>query len=280
MNRPFQRNRIRSGIPATGNSTSALELFRLDAKVAVVTGGSGILGASITRALAEAGATVVVASRNAERCNRFAEKLRAQGLRVEGERLDLGSESSIRSLQRLVLKRHERLDILFNNAVARAGGDLDHMTAQEWHASMKVNSTGLFLACQIFSEPMRAQRAGSIVNVASIYGVVGPTFSIYQGTPLTNPVNYAFAKGGVVNLTRYLASFLGPYGIRVNCLSPGGIETDDTPPEFKKNYVRNVILGRMGEGDDIKGPALFLASDASRYITGQNILVDGGWTTI
>ncbi|MGH9397238.1 MAG: SDR family NAD(P)-dependent oxidoreductase [Terriglobia bacterium] len=256
------------------------DLFRLEGKTALVTGGTGILGAHIARALAEAGATVVVASRNHEACRNFARELQAQGLRVEGESLDLSSEPSIRSLRDRILDRRHRLDILFNNAVARGGGDLDHMTAEQWSASMEVNSTGLFLACQIFSDSMRAQRSGSIVNVASIYGMVGPDFPIYEGTSIANPVNYAFAKGGTISLTRYLASFLAPYGIRVNCLSPGGFKTPETPPEFEKNYIRQTPLRRMAEEDDIKGPALFLASDASRYITGQNIAVDGGWTSI
>jgi len=157
---------------------------------------------------------------------------------------------------------------------------LRHMSAGQWDLSMKVNSTGLFLACQIFSEPMQAQRSGSIVNIASIYGMAGPDFSIYAGVDMSNPVNYAFAKGGMINLTRYLASFLAPYNIRVNCLSPGGFETESMPEPFVEAYRRRTLLGRMAEADDIKGPAVFLASDASRYITGQNIPVDGGWTAI
>ena len=145
---------------------------------------------------------------------------------------------------------------------------------------MKINSTGLFLACKIFSEPMQRAHAGSIINIASIYGVVGPDFSIYEGTSLTSPINYSFAKGGMVNLTRYLASFLAPWGIRVNCLSPGGFRTDATPAEFVPNYSRRTPMGRMAEADDIKGPIVFFASEASRYITGQNLAIDGGWTAI
>ena len=256
------------------------DCFRLDGKVALVTGGTGVIGAPISRALAEAGATVVVASRNEAKCRTFAAELVADGLDVEGLALDLASESSIRALRDHIVERHDRLDILFNNAVARAGGDLDQMTSQQWETAMKVNSTGIFLACQIFSEPMRARRQGSIINVASIYGVVGPTFPIYEGTQVTNPINYSFAKGGLISLTRYLASFLAPYQVRVNCLSPGGFKTEDTPPEFAINYGRHTLLGRMAGEEDIKGPALFLASDASRYVTGQNIVVDGGWTSI
>jgi NAD(P)-dependent dehydrogenase (short-subunit alcohol dehydrogenase family) len=257
-----------------------LAFFQLNGKVALVTGGAGILGRPIARVLAEAGAEVIVASRDKTMCCALADQMRAEGLQVEGEQLDLTSEVDIRELRDRILKRYGRLDVLFNNAVARAGGDLMHTTAEEWETSMKVNSTGVFLASQILSEPMQAQHSGSIVNIASIYGVVGPDFSIYVGTSLTNPVNYAFAKGGIISLTRYLASFLAPYNIRVNSISPGGFRTAETPPEFISNYSRRTLLGRMAEEDDIKGPALFLASDASRYVTGQNIAVDGGWTAL
>ena len=260
--------------------SGALALFRLDDKVALVTGGAGIYGRHIVRALAEAGAVVIVASRDGEKCRAFAQQLCEEGLRVEGESCDLASEPEIRVLRDRLMARHGRLDVLFNNAVARTGGDLRHMTAEQWDLSMKVNSTGLFLACKIFSEPMQAQRSGSIVNIASIYGMAGPDFSIYAGTDMSNPVNYAFAKGGMINLTRYLASFLAPYNIRVNCLSPGGFEIEGMPEPFVEAYRHRTLLGRMAEADDIKGPAVFLASDASRYITGQNIPVDGGWTAI
>jgi len=256
------------------------DLFRLDGKVALVTGGAGIYGAHIVRALAEAGAAVVVASRDGEKCDRFAGQLRAEGWEVSGEACDLRSEDQIRALGERILSRHGRLDVLFNNAVAREGGDLDHTTSAQWEAGMQVNSTGLFLACRILSEPMRAARSGSIVNIASIYGMVGPDFSIYEGTGLTNPAYYAFAKGGMINFTRYLASYLAPWNVRVNCLSPGGFQTPDMPEAFIRNYRRRTLLGRMAEAEDIKGPAVFLASEASRYITGQNIAVDGGWTAV
>lgn len=256
------------------------DLFRLEGKVALVTGGAGIFGAQIARALAQAGAAVVVAARNVAACEALARNLREQKLAAEAGQLDLTEEVSIRRLRDGLLKRHGRLDVLVNNAVARAGGDLRHSTAADWEETMRVNATGLFLACQIFSEPMQAARAGSIVNIASIYGMVGPDFSIYQGTPLTNPVNYAFAKGGMISLTRYLASYLAPYQVRVNCLSPGGFKTPETPAEFVPNYERRTPMGRMAERGDIDGPVVFLASDASRYVTGQNIAVDGGWTAI
>jgi NAD(P)-dependent dehydrogenase (short-subunit alcohol dehydrogenase family) len=258
--------------------TNIFDRFRLDGKVALVTGGAGLLGAAISKALGEAGATVIIASRDVERCHVLAAELVSKGSNAEGIGLDLSSESSIRALRDHIVERHNRLDVLFNNAVARAGGTLDHMTPVEWETAMRVNSTGLFIACQIFSEPMRAQRRGSIINIGSIYGIVGPTFSIYEGTQVTNPINYSFAKGGLISLTRYLASFLAPYQIRVNCLSPGGVKTAETPAEFTENYSRNTLLGRMGTPEDVQGPALFLASEASSYVTGQNLVVDGGWT--
>jgi len=257
-----------------------MQLFRLNGKIALVTGGGGIYGVHIVRALAEAGAHVIVASRDTTKCEAFAQELRAESLRAEAVKLDLTCESSIRGLREKILGDHGHLDVLVNNAVARSGGDLRHMSAAEWETVMKVNSTGLFLACQIFSEPMQEAQSGSIVNIASIYGMVGPDFTIYEGTQLTNPVNYAFAKGGMINLTRYLASFLAPFNVRVNCLSPGGFCNEDTPPEFVPNYSRRTPLRRMAEADDIKGPVLFLASEASRYVTGQNLPVDGGWTAV
>ena len=259
---------------------AVLDSFRLDGKIALVSGGTGIVGKPIVQALCEAGATVIVASRDVDRCRAFAASLDQKGLHAEGERLDLSSESEIRDLLDRILKRHGRLDVLFNNAVARTGGDLRHTTAQQWEETMRVNSTGVFLASQIFSEPMQAQRSGSIINISSIYGVVGPNFSIYEGTAMSNPVDYSFAKSGIIGLTRYLASFLGPFGVRANCISPGGFWTEGMPEVFERNYARRTLLGRMAAPADIEGTALFLASDASAYVTGQNISVDGGWTAI
>jgi NAD(P)-dependent dehydrogenase (short-subunit alcohol dehydrogenase family) len=265
--------------PAPKHS-KALQMFDLAGKVALVTGGAGIYGRHIVRALAEAGAHVIVASRDVHKCEELAQTLQEDGLHTEAANLDLSLESSIRALRDRVISDHKRLDILVNNAVSRSGGDLHEANATDWESVMKVNSTGLFLACQIFSEPMLQARSGSIINIASIYGMVGPHFSIYKDTQLHNSVSYAFSKGGMINLTRYLASFLGPFNVRVNCLSPGGFRTEDTPPQFAHNYSQHTLLGRMAAPDDIKGPVVFFASQASRYITGQNLPVDGGWTAI
>ena len=260
--------------------TGALDLFRLDGRIALVTGGAGIVGKHISSGLAEAGATVVIASRDLVQGQSHARELQSQGLSIEAETCDFSVEESISQLRERLQSRYGRLDILINNAVARAGKDLDETTAADWDTAMRLNSTGLFLTCKILAEVMKAGGRGSIVNISSIYGMVGPDFSIYQETPVHNSASYSFAKGGMINFTRYLASYLAPSGIRVNCLSPGGFQTQDTPARFVENYSRRTLLGRMATGQDIQGAAIFLASDASRYITGQNIAVDGGWTAI
>lgn len=259
---------------------SVIDLFKLDGRVALVSGGAGIYGAHITRALAEAGAHVVVASRNKERCEEFVSELQKENLSVSAASLDLSSQDSIQALREWIVSRFQRIDILFNNAVARAGGDLGSITEEEWESAMKINSTGLFLACKTFGGQMIKQRSGVIINVASIYGVVGPDFKIYEGTQMTNPADYAFAKGGMINFTRYLASYYAPFGIRVNALSPGGFASEDLPAEFVHQYSQKTLLGRMATDDDIKGAAVFLASDASAYVTGHNLMLDGGWTAI
>ena len=256
------------------------ELFDLNGRVAIVTGGAGMYGQHIVRALAESGATVITASRNVEAGEAFAGSLRAEKLAVEAARCDLTVEADIHALRDWTVARYGRLDALFNNSVARSGGDLHHATAETWEQSMAVNARGLFLACKILSEPMQQRRSGSIVNIASIYGLVGPQFSIYEGTAMQNPIDYAFVKGGMIQMTRYLASFLAPFGIRVNALAPGGYWTSKMPQPFVDAYCRSTPMRRLADDDDIKGPAVFLASDASRYVTGQTLAVDGGWTAV
>ena len=259
---------------------SVLKMFSLDGKVAVVTGGAGLYGRHIVQALAEAGASVVIASRTGSQIEKLAAEMRSIGLSVCSRTCDLASEKDILQLRDFLIERFGKLDILFNNAVARSGHGFLEMSGEEWEASMHVNSTGLFLACKHLSEPMRRQQSGSIVNIASIYGMVGPDFSIYEGTTLQNPANYSFSKGGMINFTRYLAALLGPVGVRVNCISPGGLSTPEMPERFGQQYAKRTLLGRMAGPDDIKGAAVFLASDASAYVTGVNLPVDAGWTAI
>jgi NAD(P)-dependent dehydrogenase (short-subunit alcohol dehydrogenase family) len=279
--------------PEQQKNINVMDLFRLDGRVAVVTGGAGIYGYVIATALAEAGASVVIASRTLAKCEAKAAELRAGGRRAVAMPLDLASDDSIVALREQVLAEFGGIDILFNNAAGRVAGTaeelikrgyaapkstMDGMTRDQWEGAMAINASGLFMCSQIFAEQMKAQgRGGSIVNISSIYGVVGPTFAIYAGTQMTNPPDYAFAKGGIVNFTRYLATCYAPHGIRANCISPGGYYTGQ-PEAFVRNYEAHTPLGRMARWNDLKGAAVFLAADASQYITGQNLMVDGGWT--
>jgi NAD(P)-dependent dehydrogenase (short-subunit alcohol dehydrogenase family) len=252
--------------------------FDLRGRVAIVTGGAGLYGRPIGEAFGEAGAHVVVASRDLDACSAFADELVTAGFEASACRVDLADEGSIRALRADVVGRLGAIDVLVNGSVHRTGGDLLETTAADWEATSRVNSLGTFLITREIAQQMIEQGSGSIVNIASIYGMVGPDFSIYDETAMTMPAFYAFDKGGLVNFTRYLATRLAPHGVRANCLSPGGLGTDDQPRPFVEAYTSRVPLGRLATAHDIKGPVVFLASDASAYVTGVNLPVDGGWT--
>ncbi|MDO8210337.1 SDR family oxidoreductase [Conexibacter sp. CPCC 206217] len=257
--------------------TDATTRFSLDGRVCVVTGGAGLYGRWIAQGLAEHGATVVLAARNAEACEAVAAELASHGLRAWAQRLDLADEDSIRELRDELMRRHGRIDVLVNNAVHRAGGDFFATEPSDFAATHRVNGEGLFLITQLCAEQMIHRRAGSIVNIASIYGVVGPDFGVYGDSGMTTPVPYAYDKGGMLAFTRYLATYLGRWGVRANAISPGGLQTDQDPA-FVEAYAQRTPLARMAGPEDIKGPIVFLASDASAYVTGTNLAVDGGWT--
>ncbi len=259
-------------------------LFSLKNKIAIVTGGSGFFGAPISTALAEAGAQVVIASRDAGKCEQFAGTIREKGFLAEGMGLDLEDENSIISFVQLVKERFGRIDILVNNAVSREGfSDLENIEKESWERAQSVNSTGLILITRSVIGVMREQGSGNIINIGSIQGAVGPNFPVYGSTGMTSPVNYTYDKWGMVGFTKWLANYYGKYNIRANCISPGeygpGVAQLVGKEEFVENYKRLTPLGRFADDDDIKGPVVFMASDASAFITGQNLLVDGGWTS-
>lgn len=261
-----------------------LDLFKLEGKVAVVTGGSGLYGQSISIALAEAGARVIIASRQLESCREFAQKMTDRGLQAEGMALDLGEETSIVNFTQEVISQYGRIDILVNNAVSRAGfSNLEDMTKTGWEASQKVNATGLMLITREVVKNMVPRGSGNIINIGSIQGSVGPNFEVYGSTGMTSPVNYTYDKWGMVGFTKWLSNFYSKKGIRVNCISPGGfgpgVQAMTGKEEFIENYERLTPMGRFANEHDIKGPVLFLASEASAYVTGHNLLVDGGWTS-
>ncbi|MBD2848274.1 SDR family oxidoreductase [Paenibacillus sp. IB182496] len=260
------------------------QLFRLDGRTAIVTGGAGLYGRLIARALAEAGASVVIASRDEARCEQAAAELREEGMAAIGLALDLEDERSIGELVAAVLRRYGRLDVLVNNAVSRTGlADLEQTDKRGWETAQAINGAGLMLMTQAAVAPMREQGGGSIVNIASIQGAVGPNFPVYGDTGMSSGVEYTYAKWGMVGFTKWVANYYGGCGIRANAISPGGynpgLASDPDKAVFLENYKRLTPLGRMAEDDDIKGPVVFFASDASRYVTGQNVPVDGGWTS-
>lgn len=261
-----------------------LEKFRLDGKVAVVTGGAGLYGKLISAALAEAGAIVIVASRNGSKCEEIAAGLRSQGLEAYGKSLDLGLEESIQRFVSELVAEYGQINVLVNNAVSREGfKNLDAMTKAEWEASQLINSTGMMLLTKEVMPFMCQQQSGSIINIGSIQGVVGPNFTVYGDTGMTSPVNYTYDKWAMVGFTKWLANYYGKYHVRANCISPGGygpgVAESFGENEFVENYKRLTPMGRFADDEDIKGPIVFLASDASSYITGHNLVVDGGWTS-
>ena len=253
-----------------------LDRFRLDNKVAIVTGGAGLYGRQIARALADAGATTLLASRDLPRQLEFARALTRDGLKADAFELDQSREDSILRLRHDITKRYPRVHILVNNAVARPMKDWTGDAAQ-FAASMAVNATGLFLMTRTWGEHMAEHGGGSIINVGSIQGMVGPDFTLYADLDWSTPPDYFFHKGGLLQLTRYAAAQLGARGVRVNAVSPGGFLAgqDET---FIQRYAARTFLGRMANDQDLGGAIVFLASDAASYITGANLAVDGGYT--
>jgi NAD(P)-dependent dehydrogenase (short-subunit alcohol dehydrogenase family) len=256
-----------------------LDKFSLDGRVALVTAGAGpLFGSSLSEGLAEAGALVVTASRSLERNQQFAQQLRDKGFQAHGLQLDITDSDSIVRLRDEIVERFGRLDILVNSALARDGhkGGIAEQTGENCLASAAGDFAGLFEICKACAEPMRQQGQGAIINISSIYGVVSNDPHLYDGTDMKQPPTYNFVKAGMINYTQYLACYYGKDGIRANCISPGGYASDQPQP-FVDKYEQRVPIGRMLHNDDIKGAVVFLASDAAEYITGVNLMVDGGW---
>lgn len=261
---------------------SILDRFSLRGKIALVTAGAGpLFGSSISEALAEAGATVITASRSRERNEEFAAKLRERGGEAVGMEFELGNPDSGRRLHEEVISRFGRLDVLVNSALMRDAypGSFEEQSFEQWVRTGQGDLAGLFHVCQLFVPDMVQQGSGSIINISSIYGVVSNDPTLYEGTTMKQPPNYTFVKAGMINFTRYLACYYGKQGVRANCISPGGY-FDNQPQPFVEAYTKRVPVGRMLGNADIQGAVVFLASDASEYVTGHNLMVDGGWTAL
>lgn len=261
---------------------SVKKLFSLKDRVAIVTGGGGYLGTAESFALAEAGAVVIIADIDLNRSKNVADEIKKLGLYSEAMKIDLSKEESIANVINDVYRKFGRIDILVNNGGYGKGAFLEDMTLHDWQCAIDGWLNSVFLCTKYTVEKMKVHRKGSIINIASMYGVVSPDFSIYGETGWDNPSNYGAAKAGVIQFTKYCASYYAKYGIRVNAISPGCFAHDfPENKEFnklKKNLAGKTMLKRVGEQDEIKGIVLYLASDASSYCTGQNIIIDGGWT--
>ena len=260
-----------------------LDRFSLRGKTAVVTAGAGpLFGSSISEALAEAGARVITASRSLERNREYASALTAQtGAEAHGMELDIGDADAIERFHAEVIDRFGNVEVLVNSALARdaTAGSFQTQTIDAWRQSAAGDMVGLYAICKAFIGSMVAAGGGSIINISSIYGVVGNDPSLYEDTEMVQPPNYNFIKAGMINFTRYVANYYGKQGVRANCISPGGYYTGQAGP-FVERYNKRVPMGRMMDNEDLKGAVVFLASDASAYVTGHNLLVDGGFTTI
>jgi len=255
-----------------------LDRFDLTERVAIVTGGAGRLGTPMCYAMAERGAHIVVASRNLENCERVAAECSKIGLRALPHQVDVTNPTLIERMVTTVFQEFGRIDILVNNASGMKLKPFEELSAEDWDFSLRAGLTSVALCSQQAGKYMIAQKNGSIINIGSIYGVVAPDIKNYgPHLEMASPATYGSFKGGLVQLTRYLAGYWGKYGVRTNMISPGGIFANQ-PKEFVKNYIERVPLGRMGAPEDLSGPLVFLASDASAYVNGANLMVDGGWT--
>ncbi|OGV84886.1 MAG: alcohol dehydrogenase [Lentisphaerae bacterium RIFOXYB12_FULL_60_10] len=258
---------------------SILERFSLAGKTALLTGGAGLYGRQLVAALVEAGADTYIASRQMGPLEAVAAEHRARGERVTALPLDQGDEASIQSLCDAIIQRSGRIDVLVNNAVSRPMKQGWEDDSARFDESMHVNATGLFMVTRIVGHVMERQQAGSIINIGSMMGMVGVEPLNYTGTTMHGWYpDYFFHKGGMVNFTRFCASYFGQFKVRVNCVSPGGFQMPQQDPRFVKQYAERTQLGRMANDTDLQGILVFLASDASAYITGTNIPVDGGYT--
>jgi len=256
------------------------ELFSLQNKTALVTGGAGYLGTAISETLAELGANVIIASRNQEKNSQKSLELNEKypGIKVTAIELDLLDQESISECVKKVDALYGGLDILINNAWSGNKNSFESISDEDWLYDIEMSLTSVFRLIKA-ALPLLKRNKGIILNISSMYGHVAPDYRIYDGVKLTNPPSYGAAKAGVIQFTKYLASFLSPNDIRVNCLSPGAFPHEATQEniEFMEKLAAKCPLNRIGRPEELKGAVALLCSDASSYMTGQNICVDGGW---
>lgn len=255
--------------------------FSLKNKIVVVTGGNGLLGVQLCKGVIEAGGVVICTDINFTKKDILIKQAEKNEGHVEFMKIDITSRESIKSVIKDILEKYDKIDSWNNLAYPRTkdfGASFEDITDESWDANISMHLSGYFKCSQEILEVMKKQRFGSLVNYGSIYGVLGPNFNIYEGTGMDNAAEYAAIKGGIINLTKYLATYYGKYKIRVNSICPGGV-FDNQNELFVKNYSKLTPLGRMANPEEIAAANLFLISDAASYVTGHTMMVDGGWST-
>jgi len=260
------------------------ELQDLTGRVAVITGATGGLGRYMAETIAELGGELVVVDRPGSDYDFLSDKLnQINGKKAVSIDCDLEDPQSRSDLLEVMASRYSSLDILINNAAFGGTTDLkgwvtpfEEQSVDTWRRAVEVNLTAAFDLSKGLTQMLRNSGKASIINIASIYGTNGPDFSLYDDTAMGNPAAYAASKGGLIQLTRWLATAIAP-DIRVNAISPGGVFRNQ-PEKFVDRYVARTPMGRMGIEEDFKGVIAYLASDMSAYVTGQNFMIDGGWT--
>lgn len=252
----------------------------LSKKTIIITGGLGLLGIVFSREIAKNNANLIIL--DVIENNSLIERLKKEtkNKNILFQKCDITNEKEIGACINKVIDIYGKIDALINNAYPKNknyGRKFEDVSYDDFCENINMHLGGYFLITRMISEQFKKQKSGNIINLASIYGFKAPKFDIYKGTKMTMPVEYAVVKGALINLTRYLSSYLGKYNIRVNSISPGGI-FDNQPDLFVEKYKKNVSLGRMAYPEDVAGALLFLLSEQSNYITGHNLVVDGGWT--
>jgi len=257
--------------------------FDLSKKTVVVTGAAGLLGTEYSQALIKAGANLVLADLNFSKCKELSDILNEKNSNKSIPiKLDVTKQKSVKSLVMKTMKRFGSIDVLINNAANQGNKSIrqknfENFSLSEWNKEISVNLTGVFLCCQEVGKIMRNQKSGSIINISSIYGNAAPDQTIYEKTGLNPTIAYSTTKGGIISLTKYLASYWHKHGIRVNTLSLGGVENNQDS-KFIKKYSNKTMIGRMAKKEEFVDILLLLASDGSSYMTGSNVIIDGGWT--
>ncbi|MBI4579156.1 MAG: SDR family oxidoreductase [Planctomycetes bacterium] len=261
------------------NEPTIQQLFDLSGKVALITGATGYLGQALSRALAEAGASVVISSREQAKAQAAADEMPATGkAKHHGVRLDYMDEASIEQGFADAVADAGRVDILVNNGYERVTADWTNVTSEQFTRQL-TNATGCFLlAREMYQHAVRRGGGGSIIMIGSMYGLVGSYPDAYAGICMASPVAYHALKGGVLSMTRHLAVYWAKDGVRVNCLTPGPFPATGVNPQLKERLSTKSPMRRMGRPDELKGAVVFLASEASSYMTGQNLIIDGGWS--